>query len=43
MTDLKTRLCRWLFIDQEIDQPALSEHCNAQPSVHSYCLFIAVH
>ena len=43
MTDLKTRPCRWLFIDQERDQPAFSEHHNAHPSVHSYCSFIAVH
>ena len=41
MTDLKTRPCRWLFIDQERDQPAFSEHRNAHPSVHSYCSFIA--
>ena len=43
MTDLKTRPCRWLFIDLERDQPAFSEHRNAHPSVHSYCSFIAVH
>ena len=43
MTDLKTRPCRWLFIDLERDQRAFSEHRNAHPSVHSYCSFIAVH